>query len=94
MTTDYTPGDPPVPVDTIVDYEDRGRCKVIAHENPEQHRNRLTLPADLTPYYPDGVAYTLWLEDVPLGMDNHWACTMWVRRTSFRIIEPPQEGTT
>lgn len=84
--TDYEPGDFPVPVGVLVEYEDRGLCRVIARDDPEEHPHRKHLPEDLTPFYPDGKAYTLWLEGVHPGMDNSWAGTWWVRRTSFRIV--------
>lgn len=86
--TDYTPGDSPIPVGSLVEYEDRiGAFEIIAHDNPEDHPHRDRLPEDLSPYYPDGVAYTLWLAGVPRKMDNSWAGTWWVRRTSFRVGE-------
>jgi hypothetical protein len=87
--SDYTPGDPPVPVGSIVRYADMGRCRIVGHDNPERHPDRHQLPDDLSPYYPDGVAYALWKEGVPLKLDAHGG-TLWVRRTSFRVIEAPE----
>ena len=83
----------PVPIDTLVEYEDRVGllCKIIAHDDPENHPHRNKLPDDLTPYYTDGVAYTLWPVDVPVGLDNSWAGTWWVRRKSFTVV--PEEST-
>jgi hypothetical protein len=91
--TDYTPGDPPVPVGSIVDYEDRGgRYRIVDHYAPEDHPYRHRLPDDLTPHYPDGVAYYLWPEGVAVKFGNRDQSVGWVRRTSFRVIETPQSG--
>lgn len=89
--SDYTPGDMPVPIGSLVEYEDKpGLCKILDHSDPNDHPHRNSLPNDLSPYYPDGVAYTLWMADVPVGMDNSWAGTWWVRRGSFTVT---REGT-
>jgi hypothetical protein len=90
-TTDYTPGDDPVPVGTWVDYFDRAEPQwIAAHDDPKDRLTRHPpLPADVNPEeaHPDGVAYYL----LPVGMPNKLAAQKYarqfVRRTSFRIIK-------
>jgi hypothetical protein len=39
----------------------------------------------------EGLFGDLWRENVPRKMDSS-GCMVWVRRTSFRVIEPPRSG--
>jgi hypothetical protein len=91
VTTDYTPGDPPVPIGSVVEYDDGGRFRILGRDDPEQHPHRQQLPDDLASYYPDGAAYYLWPEGVAMKFGNRDQSVAWVRRTSLRIIETPRE---
>ncbi|MBD3004679.1 hypothetical protein [Streptomyces sp. 5-10] len=89
--TDYTPGDEPVPVGTVVDYANReGPQWIAGHDDPENRLKKWPPPPpgfNLEEAYPDGVAYRLLPVGMPDKMGNRHYATAWVRRTSFRIVE-------
>jgi hypothetical protein len=77
--TDYTPGDPPVPNGTIVNYFGRlrhGVYEIIAYTEARNFPERC----------PDGVAYDLWPVGVPRKFGNRGRAVYNVRRTSFAIV--------
>jgi hypothetical protein len=76
----------PVPMGVRVMYMDRVYV-VVEHDDPQQHPAPPSGDYDLTEVYPDGVAYTLWPEDVPRKFGNRGQSVLWVRRTSFTVIE-------
>ncbi len=85
MTTDYTPGDGPVPEGTIIDYfgsKTHGRYIITDHAAP----NLLGRDVDQDEYFPDGTAYVIWKVGVPVTMDNGGHCVSNVRRPSFRVV--------
>lgn len=85
--TDYTPGDAPVPVGTVVSYEG-GHYFVDEHVDPTKHPHPPTSPPapTLEEAYPDGVAYHLWMANKRRSLDNGHFSKLFVRRTSFRVI--------
>lgn len=84
MSGDYTPGDPPVQVGTLVHYQG-ARYRVEEHRSPSDHPNPPPVPA-LAEAYPDGVAYFLWPEGMPRKMGNAAYSRVYVRRTSFWVV--------
>lgn len=85
MATDYRDGEAPVPVGSLVDYKG-GRYSVVEHRSPGNHPNPPKEPP-LTVAYPDGTAYFLWPVGVPQKMGNSYLSRVFVRRTSFEVVE-------
>jgi len=90
--TDYTPGDPPVPVGTIVEYQSRyhrhtTRFEIIDHQDLQDHPHPPPphLGVTLADAYPDGVAYHLHPADMPKKLDV--ATVKWVRRERFKVVK-------
>lgn len=84
MTTDYTPGDPPVPKGRYVKYHE-GLWRIV---------DRMVIPQgcpDPEVNYPDGVAYVLLPADVLDKMDNRHLSRLFVRRTSFQVVPIEEE---
>lgn len=78
-TSDYQPGDLPVPVGTTVSY--RGRQYIV-----EEHLSPENKPGGhLAVAYPDKTAYILWPVGVARKFGNGNLFVLWVRRTSFSI---------
>lgn len=99
VRTDYTPGDEPVPVGTVVWYgvlmsEREARFEVIDHLEPQKHPSPPPFPAPtLDEAYPDGVAYLLWRVGAPKKLGNRDGNEYgWVRRTSFRVADEDRKG--
>lgn len=84
MGTDYTPGDPPVPVGSLVRYEYTDYI-VHDHLNPHEHPHLPPNPP-LEEAYPDGTTYWLWEAGRAVKMDNGQFSRLWVRRTSFHVL--------
>jgi hypothetical protein len=84
--TDYTPGDPPVPVGSIVEYRD-GEYEVVAYQDPREGT------PDPEVHYPDGVAYLVHIAGQPKKFGSEgWVSG--VRRRSFRVkagAAPPKQ---
>lgn len=78
MSSDYTSGDVPVPVGTMVRYHDRV-YEVVEHQEPREGT------PDPVVSYPDGVAYVLWPVDVPKKFGNRDQSFVQVRRESFVV---------
>lgn len=86
--TDYTSGDDPVEVGTLVDYfasQGHGRYRVTDVHDPGDHPYRMYHSGNMAAYYPDGVAYDIWPVGVPRKFGNRDQGAYYVRRTSFRI---------
>jgi hypothetical protein len=84
MESDYTPGDAPVPVGTIVDYfgsHAHGRYEITATG---------AAPTVLH-IYPDGRMYDLWPENTPRKFGMRHLAVYNVRRTSFQIVALSEE---
>lgn len=106
MTTDYTEGDPPVPEGTIVEFTGAVGtflCRITACYDPYSHPSRngrgsgwVIAPGYTRVKYPDGFAYELAPVERQVSADGRSATlsVSQVARTSFRVIEPPREGTT
>lgn len=93
--TDYTPGDDPVPMGTLVEYfgsQGRGRYKIVEVHDPGDHPYRMYHDGDTDAYYPDGVAYDIWPVGVPHKFGNRDQGVYFVRRSSFRIYEKGDRG--
>ena len=88
MTTDYIPGDEPVPPGTVVLYAyPDGPPKeytVVDHDDPHNHPHPPPEPP-LAEAYPDGVAYYLWPVGLPRKFGFRDQAIGWVRRTSFTV---------
>jgi hypothetical protein len=86
--TDYTPGDDPVPIGTMVRYEGAD-YEIEQHQNPQDHPVPPPSPPapTLDEAYPDGVAYYLWPIGRRKSMDNGQFMRHFVRRTSFCVID-------
>lgn len=90
--TDYTPGDPPVPIGTVVLYSHvegttPTEYEITDHYNPKDHPRLPPGDYELKDIYPDGVAYLLWPVGVEKAFRNRDRSVGWVRRTSFRIAK-------
>lgn len=86
--TDYKPGDPPVPVGTVVHYfgsRTHGAYEVIEHLNPSKYPARPLDANEIEWAFPDGTGYFLWPVGVPRKFGNRQHAIYWARRTSFRI---------
>jgi hypothetical protein len=79
--TDYTPGDAPVLVGTVVRY---GQRKIQTLYRITEILEPYPCP-DQEIHYPDGVAYALWPAGVPHKFGNRHLSVYNVRRTSFTI---------
>jgi hypothetical protein len=93
--TDYTPGDDPVPVGTVVDYFGslaHGLYEITEHRSAEEYPKHLSVDADLFVPYPDGIGYRLWPLDMPKKMGNEPYSVNFARRTSFRRLHEEQKG--
>lgn len=90
--TDYTAGDEPVPVGTIIEYfgsHAHGEYEVTALKDPFTHPFLRDMSSDeLRTAYPDGVAYDIWRVGVSRKFGNRHHSVGFVRRTSFRIKPP------
>lgn len=87
---DYSPGDPPVPLGTEVEYfgsQAHGRYTVEQWLNPSNHPDYLKPGFDADEAYPDGVAYCLWPVGVPRKFGNRGQSGLYVKRRSFRVEE-------
>lgn len=91
--SDYTAGDPPVPIGSVVRYETDQRPYVYwtiqDHMDPAKHPKppppELTMTLEVA--YPDGVAYYLWPVGVKLKFGNRDAAVGWVRRERFTVVQ-------
>ncbi|MEV6401081.1 hypothetical protein AB0M39_40965 [Streptomyces sp. NPDC051907] len=94
--TDYTPGDEPVPVGTVVRYTGsraHGEYEITEHRDPAEHpRARLPLSDSARAAYPDGTAYDLWPVGVERKFGNRDRAVYYARRTSFTVVSPPAQG--
>lgn len=87
--TDYEPGDFPVPIGVEVEYfgsQAHGRYVVHGRVNVLE-KLQLERPGALAEAYPDGAAYHLWPVGVPQKFGNRDQSVLFVRRTSFRVVE-------
>lgn len=94
-TTDYTPGDPPVPVDTVVDYTgsmQHGRFFIREHQVPIGNPKVDPDVHDVDALYPDGVAYYLWPVGLEFKFGNRDHAVYYARRTSFSIAPTDTTG--
>ncbi|MEV7675057.1 hypothetical protein [Streptomyces sp. NPDC088752] len=76
--TDYQPGDFPVPVGVVVEYQGRD-WEVVDREKPREGT------ADPETNYPDGAAYVLCPLDVDRKSGNLDQAMWQVHRRSFRV---------
>jgi hypothetical protein len=75
----------PIPVGTLVDYHgshQHGRYTVTGHQEP-----RPGVP-DPEVNYPDGVAYVIWPEGLPVKFGNRKRSVAQVRRRSLTVVTP------
>lgn len=80
MEHDYTPGDEPLPVGTVVDYfgsHAHGRYEITATASG----------MNVQMIYPDGKMYDLWPAGVPRKFGLRHLAVYNVRRTSLRIVK-------
>ena len=94
-TTDYTPGDEPLTVGTVVQYTGshaHGRYEITdVHDDLTKYpRARLPLSAAFLAAYPDGHAYDLWPVGVERRFGNRDRAVYWVRRTSLAVVSRPE----
>jgi hypothetical protein len=86
----------PIPVGTLVDYHGshkHGRYVVIAHRCPQDMFPKDEWGDDMAQYYPDGVAYEIYPEDLPRKFGLVRDYTIWrVRRSSLTIALCTREG--
>lgn len=97
METDYTKGDKPVPVGTIVEYfgsQEHGTYKIDDVRDPGNHPYRRYKNSGTTPFYPDGVAYDLWPVGVTKKFGNRDRAILYVRRTSFRVHQDGEAASS
>jgi hypothetical protein len=98
--TDYTPGDDPVPVGTVVWYKvfrgnQEEKFEIIDHASPHDHPHPPPISKEgMDEMYPDGVAYVLWRVGALKkfgNRDGNEFC--WVRRPSFRVDKEDASGS-
>lgn len=93
FSTDYSPGDEPVSVGTLVEYKGTagipgGVFQIVFTEDPQNHPHSSGFPVPVREAYPDGKAYLLFRDKCPKKMGNRSGNEVqWVRRTSFRVVE-------
>jgi len=85
----------PIPVGAVVDYHGslkHGRYVVTEHHDPAGAANWCPqLPPEvLADAYPDGVAYVIWPEDVPVKFGLREHAVYRVRRGSITLIHGPE----
>jgi hypothetical protein len=94
LSTDYMPGDEPVPKGSVVEYfgsHKHGRYIVVGHREPMRHPGPPPHSfEELTEAYPDGVTYDIWPEDLPVKFGFRDYAVYFVRRTSFRVVSRPE----